>query len=85
MSSQPFSRRSRVNSSIGKVVEMPAAGASTVLRATSMVISRPGSAATASSRARPTSGSTWTGTRPALVQLLRKMSANPGETTAAKP
>ena len=64
---------------------MPAAGASTVPRATSMVSSSEGSAATASSRARSTSGATSTGSRPCLVQLLRKMSANREETTASKP
>ena len=51
----------------------------------SMVICMVGSANTASRRARPTDGSTWTGTSPALVQLLRKMSANPGEMTASNP
>ena len=40
---------------------------------------------TASSRALPTSGETCTGTSPALVELLRKMSPKRGEITAWKP
>ena len=55
MSSQPFSSRSRVNSSRGKVPVSPAAGASIVPRATSTVSSSDGSCSTASSRARPNS------------------------------
>ena len=39
----------------------------------------------AASSCSPTSALTCTGTRPFFVQLLRKMSAKRGLTTAAKP
>ncbi len=83
--SRPSSKRWRVKSSIGKVTSMPSAGAETVLRSTSMVISTSGSAVTAAMSWAPTSSSTTTGTRPALVALLRKMSPKRGEITARNP
>ena len=74
-----------MDSSSGKSASMPTAGAATVRRSTSMVISRVGSASTARRSGSPTAASTCTGTRPFLVQLLRKMSAKRGEITAWKP
>ena len=76
ISSHPLSSRSRVNSSSTNVAEMPAAGASIVPRATSIVISSSGSEATASRSALAVSGSTSTGSSPCLVQLFLKMSPN---------
>ena len=70
MSSQPLSSRSRVNSSRGNVPASPAAGASTVPRATSMVSSSDGSATTASSRARPSSGVDLDGEEPLLRAVV---------------
>ena len=64
----------------GTSTSMPMAGAETVRRSTSTVISSVGSASTAAQqlRRRPRPA-TCTGTRPFLVQLLRKMSAKRGE------
>jgi hypothetical protein len=85
MSSRPFSSRCWVKSSRGNSAVMPTLGASMVRRSTSMVISSVGSASMARSSASPTSAGTVTGTTPTLVQLLRKMSAKRGDTTALKP
>jgi len=79
------SKRCWVKGSRGKLASMPAAGASKRRRSRSIVISRDGSASTASSKALPTSAETCTGRRPALVELLRKMSPKRGEITASKP
>ncbi len=73
MSSQPLSRRSRVNSSSGNEPASPAAGASTVPRATSMVSSsegRPHRVEQGPAQLRLD----LDGSSPCFVQLLRKMS-----------
>src|SRR5688572_2941725 len=85
MSSRPLRNRSCVDGSMGNEAVTPIAGASTVSRSRSTVISRDGSASIAASSCLPTSADTCTGTSPFLVQLLRKMSAKRGEITASKP
>jgi hypothetical protein len=85
MSSRPSRKRSRVESSSGNSTSSPMAGAARVRRSTSIVSSRVGSASMARSSSSPTSADTCTGTRPFFVQLLRKMSAKRGLTTAWKP
>ena len=85
MSSSPLRRRCRVDSSSGKVASMPAAGAATVPRSTSMVSSRAGSASNRPHERLADLRLDLTGTRPHLVALLRKMSAKRGEMTAWKP
>ena len=61
------------------------AGASTVRRSTSTVISSAGIGLDGGEQLAADLGRHLTGTRPFLVQLLRKMSAKRGEITASKP
>jgi hypothetical protein len=85
MSSRPSRKRSCVAGSSGNSASSPAAGADTVRRSTSTVISSEGSAFTAASSWSTNSAGTCAGTSPFLVQLLRKMSAKRGEMTTSKP
>jgi len=63
----------------------PAAPARTSRRPRSTVTSVPGSASTASCRALTMASGRITGSKPALVALVRKISPNRGAITARKP
>ena len=71
--------------SMGNGATRPLAGASTIRRCMSTVISRLGSASMASCSCCTVGSGSTTGTRPFLVQLLRKMSEKRGEITASNP
>ena len=64
---------------------IPALGISTVSRCMSMVISAEASASMTSQMRLTVGSESTTGTRPFLVQLLRKMSEKLGAITASNP
>src|ERR1022692_751529 len=84
-SSSPSSSRQRAKSGSAKGSSRPADGMATVRSATSTTTSASGSAASAANIAATVAASAWAGTSPELMALPRKMSAKPGDTTAAKP